>query len=342
MLRRTFLAQAAAAVTRGKMDKVTRLFNEVTKANGVASASLYVHRSKDIYRAFAGSARPDTVYILASISKPMTVTAVMTLVERGTLSLSDPVRKYIPEFHGGDRDLVTLKHLLTHTSGLPDMLPENEELRRRHAPIEEFVARTCRTGLLFKPGTQCKYQSMGILLASEIAQRVTKRPFRDFLRSTVFEPLGMTKTSLGLGGRQISDTALIQVTGNDDWNGNSSYWRNFGCPWGGVHSTVLDVARFVQYFLNPDDRVLKPATAKSMIQNQNAGLNEPWGLGWMVNPAKLARGCSPGAFGHWGSSGTLTWGDPATQTSFVLLTTKPAADSRDTVLAPVADAASEA
>ena len=342
MLRRSFLAQAAVALPKRRFDNAIRLLGETARANGVAAASLYVRRGEDVYGAVTGLARPETVFILASITKPMTAAAVMTLVDRGTLSLSDPVRKHIPEFRGGDRDLVTLKHLLTHTSGLPDMLPENEALRRRHAPIEDFVAGACRTPLLFKPGTECRYQSMGILLAAEIAQRVTRTPFRDFLRSAVFEPLGMTKTSLGLGGRKISETALIQVTGNEDWNGNSPYWRNFGCPWGGAHSTALDVARFLQYFLHPDNRVLKPATAASMIVNQNAGLNEPWGIGWMVNPAKLARGCSPGAYGHWGSSGTLAWADPATQTSFVLLTTKPAADSRDTVLAPVADAVSEA
>ena len=71
----------------------------------------------------------------------MTATGLMVLVDRREISLSHPVRKYIPEFRGGDRDLVTVRHLLTHTSGLPDMLPENDALRRRHAPLEDFVAR---------------------------------------------------------------------------------------------------------------------------------------------------------------------------------------------------------
>jgi CubicO group peptidase (beta-lactamase class C family) len=79
-----------------------------------------------------------------------------------------------------------------------------------------------------------------------------------------------------------------------------------------------------------------------MIVNQNRGLNEPWGIGWMTTPAKLAKACSARAFGHWGSTGTICWADPGTGVSFVLLTTRPAADSRGSVLAPVSDAVAEA
>jgi CubicO group peptidase (beta-lactamase class C family) len=222
------------------------------------------------------------------------------------------------------------------------MLPENEALRARHASLKEFVAGACKVPLLFKPGAECRYQSMGILLAAEIVERVTKAPLRDFLRAEVFGPLGMTRTSLGLGGRRISDTALCQVTGHDDWNWNSPYWRDLGAPWGGAHSTASDVGRFLEYFLKPDARVLKPATAASMIVNQNPQGIDRWGIGWMVTPDKLGKACSPRAFGHWGASGTITWADPASGASFVLLTTKPATDSRGTVLAPVSDAVSEA
>jgi CubicO group peptidase (beta-lactamase class C family) len=169
---------------------------------------------------------------------------------------------------------------------------------------------------------------------------VTRTPFRDFLRKAVFAPLGLEQTSLGLGGRKISDTAQCQVTGNDDWNWNSPYWRNLGSPWGGVHSTADEVARFFQWFLNPDGRVLKVETARSMTVNQNAGLNEPFGLGFMLKPGEFGNACSPRTFGHWGSTGTVGWADPATGVSMALLTTKPAEQSRKTVLIPVCDAVS--
>ena len=167
------------------------------------------------------------------------------------LRLDDPVRKFIPEFTGGDRDLITIRHLLTHTSGLPDMLPDNTELRKRHAPLSDFVAGVCKTPLLFKPGAEVRYQSMGILLAGEIVERVARaRPARISPQGTI-SAAGMKETSLGLGGRKIADTALCQVAGDDDWNWNSPYWRDLGAPWGGAHSTAADVRACSSSFCIP-------------------------------------------------------------------------------------------
>jgi beta-lactamase class C len=233
---------------------------------------------------------------------------------------------------------VTVEHLLTHTSGLPDMLPENIELRRRHAALDDFVAGTCRAPLLFKPGTKVSYQSMGILLAAEIAQRVTKMPFREFLRREVFLPLGMRQTSLGLGGRRIDGTAQCQVEGKDDWNWNSAYWRDLGAPWGGVHSTAADISKFLNSFLRPNGLVLKRDTAAGMIANHTPGLNDTWGLGWKLEPGAFARACSPRTFGHYGATGTVAWADPATGTRCVLLTTWPAEQSQAKLLVPVSEA----
>jgi CubicO group peptidase (beta-lactamase class C family) len=339
MLRRTFLSLAACAIRKGGLDQATSILNEATATGKVGAAVLYVRSGSQVHRAAFGKARVDTVFLLASISKPMTATAVMRLVDRKLVSLDDPVRKHIAEFSGGDRDLVTLRHLLTHTSGLPDMLPENEELRKKHAPLRDFVAATCKTPLLFKPGTQTRYQSMGILLAAEIAERVTRMAFRDFLKQAVFVPLGMTKSSLGLGGRKIADTAWSEVTGNDDWNWNSPYWRDLGSPWGGAHATADDVGRFLEYFLAPTDTVLRPETAASMVVNQNVGLNRPYGIGWSVSG--FPKACSPKTYGHGGSTGTSSWADPSSRTSFVLLTTRPAAESQKTVLTPVSTTIAE-
>src|SRR4029453_4379837 len=105
-----------------------------------------------------------------------TASAVLWLRDRRELALEDPVQKYLSAFRDAGRDAVTIRHLLTHTSGLPDMLPENTDLRRQHAPLSEFVARTCRTPLLFSPGTKVSYQSMGILLAAAIVEKVSGEP----------------------------------------------------------------------------------------------------------------------------------------------------------------------
>jgi beta-lactamase class C len=267
----------------------------------------------------------------------MTAAAVMVLMDRGQVSLSDPVQRFIPEFRGDGRDRVLVKHLLTHTSGLPDMLPENTELRKRHAPLSEFVAGTCRTPLLYAPGTQFLYQSMGILMAAEIVSRVAHQPLPAFLEEHVYRPLGMSKTSLGLGGRTIPQTMQCQVPEVSDWDWNSTYWRNLGAPWGGAHSNVGDVAKWLQYFAHPDSRVLKPATASAMITNQIPTLDQRWGIGWSLNNGKFGKGCSPSTFGHNGATGTLCWLDPKNGRTLVLLTTRPADLPDKRLLSPVSE-----
>lgn len=342
--RRSLLfSSVALAVRRERLDQAVQLISAKVTAGEVAAAVLHVRSGDQVLNQAFGAARsPRAVFLLASITKPMTATAVMILADRGELSLSDPVQKFIPEFQGGERNRVVLRHLLTHTSGLPDMLPENDELRKRHAPLKEFVAATCRTPLLFSPGTRVQYQSMGVLLAGEIVERVARRPLRDFLRAQVFERLGMPDTSLGLGGRKIPDTMQCQVDVHTDWDWNSAYWRDLASPWGGAHSTASDVSRFLHYFVRPDSPVLKAETAAAMITNQTQGLNLPWGLGWMTGEGRLAKGSSSRTFGHSGSTGTIAWLDPEKDLSLVLLTTKPAAVSQKTLLGPVSDVVASA
>jgi CubicO group peptidase (beta-lactamase class C family) len=328
----------AAIQTGGAVEKI----EAATRSGDVSAAALYVSQGKTVLERGFGKARSAReVFLLASITKPMTAAALMKLVERGKIALDDPANKYIPEFKGDGRERITIKMLLTHTSGLPDMVPENNDLRKKHAPLKEFVAATCRTPLLFAPGTQCRYQSMGILLASEIAQRITNMPFRDFLKKEIYSPLGMSQTFLGLGSLKIPDTAQCQVPSDDDWNWNSPYWRDLGAPWGGAHASAGDVGRFLEFFLHPRDGALKASTARTMITNQNQGLNRQWGIGFMCQPGGFGKKCSPRTFGHYGSTGTVAWADPEKDVICVLLTTKPADQSRAGLLGPVSDLIAE-
>lgn len=342
-----------AALRKDKLDQAAELIAGTVSEGRVRAASLCVRQGAFTFQRSFGEARnPNAIFLVASISKPMTATGVTALADRGELALSDPVHRFIPEFTEDGRRRITIRHLLTHTSGLPDMLPENVELRKRHAPLEEFVDRVLRTPLLFQPGAKVKYQSMGILLAAEVAQRITGQPFPEYLEKEVFAPLGMNRTSLGLGRFRIQDTMLCQVDdapgiygGGEDtsgWNWNSAYWRNLATPWGGVHSTGPDIARFVEYFMEPDGRVLKPETARSMIVNQNEGLNLPWGIGFEVLSDDFGRGCSERAFGHTGATGTIAWADPDKKLSYVFLTTWPANASDKPLRKPVSDLISEA
>lgn len=343
-----------AAMKTGGLEEAASMVQQTVAAGKIRAAALYVSTPGGAFqRGFGAAKTPDAIFLIASITKPMTAAGVMKLVDAGELRIDDPIRKFIPEFSEGDRSLITIRHALTHTSGLPDQLPENVELRQRHAPLSEFVKHSIRTPLLFKPGARHKYQSMGILLAAEVAQRITRKPFPEFLDEAVFRPLGMTRTALGLGRFKIPETMQCQVTeapgmyggGSSDarsWHWNSPYWRNLAAPWGGAHSTGPDIAKFLGYFLKPHAGFLKPQTAASMIVNQAGNVDHPWGIGFAMKPGSFGRGCSSKTFGHSGATGTLAWADPATGRVFVLLTTLPAEQSRPLVINPVSDKVSEA
>ena len=107
----------------------------------------------------APDTQPDSVFLLASITKPVTAWALMMLWIREKFRQHDRVDCYLPEFRGGARDRVKVRHLLSHTSGMPDMLPNNTELRRAHEPLEEFVRCALQTPLLFQPNSDFRYQS---------------------------------------------------------------------------------------------------------------------------------------------------------------------------------------
>ncbi|MCP5110749.1 MAG: beta-lactamase family protein, partial [bacterium] len=343
MERRKFLAGAGllagdkvfGALKRGKLDEAAAWIKKAVDRDHVRAATLHVRQRTFTFRRAFGEARsPDAIFLIASITKPMTATGVMVLADRGELALPDPVHKFIPEFTEGHRRKITIHHLLTHSSGLPDMLPENVDLRKRGEPLSEFVKGTIRTPLLFEPGTQVKYQSMGILLAAEVVQRITGQQFPAFLEKEVFTPLGMKRTALGLGKLSLPSTMQCQVEhapglygGGEDtssWNWNSPYWRNLAAPWGGAHSTGPDIAKFLENFLNPDGNLLKPETAAAMVKNQTAGLNEPRGIGFVVKPGSFGNACSNRTFGHSGATGTIAWADPASELTCVVLTTLPA------------------
>ncbi len=322
-----------------RFEEACRLIRVQTDGGEVAAAVLHVRRAgQELTRAF-GAARVDLPFLIASPTKPMTASAVLWLRDRRELALSDSVRRYLPAFRGSQRAEVTIGHLLTHTSGLPDMLPENVELRRRHAPLAEFVERTCRTPLLFRPGAKVSYQSMGILLAAAIVEKVSGEPMPAFLARTIFSPLGMGQSSLGLGGRAIADTAQCQVPDAErsDWDWNSPYWRNLGAPWGGAHATARDLGVFLEAFTSADGGVLSGATCREMRAIQTGTLRPSFGLGWQRDPGAFGRTCSTETFGHFGSTGTMAWHDPTTATTFVLLTTRPATESKASLLLPASE-----
>jgi CubicO group peptidase (beta-lactamase class C family) len=293
------------------------------------------------------------MFLLASITKTLTAAAVMTLVDQGKLRLDDPVAKTLPEFSDGQRQQITLGELLTHTSGLPDQLPENAALRKAHSSLADFVAATLRTPLLFEPGKRFSYSSMGILLASEVARRITGTDIRELVDRAVFQPLEMKRSAMGLGRFKLEDVILNQVehaapeAGAGDptakeWDWNSPWWRSLGAPWGAAHASAPDVARFFGEFLHPTGRMMKPETARLLVKNHNPEGIAPRGLGFAVGSKSASPGCSEKTFSHSGSSGTFAWADPATDTVCVVLTTLPGSAASPHPLRVAADLVAKA
>ena len=251
----------------------------------------------------------------------------MKLVEQGELLLSDRVHHLIPEFGKKGRFGTTVRHLLTHTSGLPDMLDNNIELRQKQMPLEEFVKDTCLTEQLFKTGHASRYQSMGFALLGQIIFNISGKTCSDYLRDEFFKPLGMNDTELGAPDswyeginptiERLAECSLPKEFSDcDDWGWNSRYWLQLGAPWGGLLTTPVDLARYCQMMLSKgmlnQTKVLGRATVETATQNHLPFIKYlpveeqqlyPWGLGWRMSWPGSSRNMgdllSPTTYGHW-------------------------------------------
>ena len=289
---------------------------------------------------------PDTLFAVASVTKPFTATAIMQLAERGLLSIDQPVRELIPEFAGPGKENITLRHFLTHTSGLPEYAEDNEEIRQQQRGLDAFVRSYCRGRLLFPSGSQWSYSNYGFGLAGEIIARFSGRGYHEFVTEEILAPLGMRDSYLRPPQSVWDRIAWVWLpdephTAHERYN--SSYFRRLGIPWGGLYTTPGDLAVFAQTFLqggaHGGRRILGAATAREMTRNQlsesirdTSGVarwrTASWGIGWDVkgNKAPHHSGAltSPVTFGHTGSSGSMLWADPALDLVCVMIGTRSA------------------
>jgi CubicO group peptidase (beta-lactamase class C family) len=344
---------ATANWNRAKLDDAAKLMQGWIGDGRVQGASILVTQgaNRTFARNFGTTTGTDPVFLLASITKPMTAAAVMTLVDAGKLSLDDKVTKFFPSFTGEGREAITIRHCLTHSSGLPDMLADDEMLREKQAPLTRYRDGALKAPLKFAPGTSYSYSSMGILLASYITEQISGTPFAQYMEEKIYQPLGMTKTTLGLRGRDKASTVASQPApamteaGKRswvNWNWNSDYWRGLGAPWGGALGSASDIARFYDEFLFQRGKILKPQTETLMINNQSPPGVSPQGLGFCLVPRIGSPANSPRTFGHNGSTGTLSWADPDTGTICIVLTTLYEASVRPHPIRLVSDIVAQA
>lgn len=345
MNRRIFLYTGAAlpwvtplfgALQKERFDAAADVLRSAVTAGPMRSAVLHVRqRASSWTQRFGNAPTDDAPFLLGSITKPICITALMTLFDKETFSLDDRAQRFLPKFKGDGREAVTLRHLLTHVSGLPDQLPNNAELRSKHATLAEFVEHAQRVPLSFVPTSRYQYSSMGILLASHIAELISGVEIKTLVNRVVLQPLGMKHSALGLGQFALTDVMQCQTefaapeAGAGDpaaknWDWNSPYWRTLGAPWGGAHASAADIGRFLAEFLYQEGRVVKPETARLMTSNHNPAGFSPRGLGLAVGASAGSPGCSERTFGHTGSTGTIAWADPSTETICVVLTSLPA------------------
>jgi CubicO group peptidase (beta-lactamase class C family) len=303
------------------------------------------------YEPGAPSVRTDTLYDLASLTKVIvTTTMAMILVDEGRLDLSKPVSAFLPEFRGGDKDEVTVAHLLTHSSGIDWWAPLFKELKGQDAYVRHIVSMP----LVFEPGAKSLYSDLGIVLLGEIVERVSGRRLDAFARERIFGPLGMKET-LYLPGPDLRPR--VAPTENDPWRGRvlqgevhdeNAHALGGIAPHAGLFGTAPDLARFAQALLNGGALEHRRIVSREVVERftRKAGIPESSrALGWDTPSPNSSAGdlLSPRSFGHTGFTGTSLWIDPERK-MFVILLTNRVHPSRDNnairqVRRDVADAA---
>lgn len=281
--------------------------------------------------------KSDALFWIASMTKPVTATAILILQDEGKLSVDDPVAKYIPELGqlkmpDGKPAVVTLKHLLTHTSGM--LLEAPRDVLTNAHKLSDLIPAYASAPLRFEPGTKWEYCQAGINSLGRVVEVVSGKSLPDFVRERIFQPLGMNDTTfyptqgqarrLATSYRKEGDglvAAPRAVTKPD----------HFAAANGGLYSTASDYARFCQMLLNDGTleghQILKPQTAKMMRTIQTGRIKtgftpgDGWGLGVCVvrEPQGVTAMLSPGTFGHGGAYGTQAWIDPVKGVIYILM-----------------------
>jgi CubicO group peptidase (beta-lactamase class C family) len=288
--------------------------------------------------------RADAIFWIASMTKPITATAVLVLADEGKLSIDDAAAKYLPELgamNNADgsalKTPVTIRHLLTHTSGLP----ENERAETLAAKdLQDLVAAFAKRPMQFEPGTKWQYCQTGINSLGRIVEVVSGKRLDVFLGERICKPLGMTDTTFYPTGEQqkriatsykLEDGKLVPAAIGAFEGRDLADTTRVPLANGGLFSTAHDYGRFVQMLLNDGTldgkTIVKPETVTMMRTVQSGDLKTgftpgcAWGLGVCITrePQGVTAALSPGSFGHGGAYGTQAWVDPVKKVGYVLM-----------------------
>ncbi len=273
-----------------------------------------------------------TLWDLASVTKVVGLTsALMQLVSAGRVDLDAPVRQYLPEFVGAGKERVTVRHLMTHTGGMPSWRP----LHKEAVGPDSAIALVMITALDTLPGARMVYSDLGLITMGKLVERVSGQPLDRYLADRVFRPAGMVET---LFNPPVSLRPRIAPTEIDSWRARhlrgevhdeNAFAVGGVAGHAGLFSSAEDLARFARMYLNrgtlDGQRILDSATVRQFTTGQDSARHNR-GLGWM----KPSRGqgwfggalMSTNAYGHTGFTGTSLYMDPDRDVFVILLSNR--------------------
>ena len=272
-----------------------------------------------------------TLFDVASVTKVIaTTSAMMKLYDEGRLSLSDPVSRYIPQFSGGKKDSVTIRHLLTHSAGLPPFKKLWEICKTKEEALDTVFG--CQ--LIYSPGDSMVYSDLGFITLGKVVEKITGMPLDEYVRQTFFQPLGMNNTGFTPTEAIFSRIAPTEIatTWRKKTVQGTVHDENAGLLGGvsghaGLFSNVSDLAVFMQMLMNGGTyggvRYLSDTTVSLFIRKQSARSTRA--LGWDTkSPTGSSAGSrfSMSSFGHTGFTGTCIWADPERNLFVVFLTNR--------------------
>jgi CubicO group peptidase (beta-lactamase class C family) len=335
---------ASVGLDGTKLGKIADAMDAHVSAKEISGAvMLVVKDGKVAYEEAVGhcdiaAARPmkaDTIFAIASMTKPITGTAVMILVDEGKLSLDDPISNFIPEFKNaklknGDalQREITVRDVVTHTSGLSGD-------QQNVGTIQETAKKLAERPLEFQPGEKWMY-SPGLTVAGAVVEIVSKQPFDKFLEERLFAPLGMKDTTFNPSKQQHERIVKLYKKEGDKLQETSHWINDFSKhrepnPSGGLFSTAADQGAFYAMVLAGGElngkRILSEKATKELTKIHSGETKtgftpgNGWGIGWCVvqEPQGPTQHLGKGSAGHGGAFGTQGWMDPTKNMAFVLM-----------------------
>jgi len=358
----------SAQLDAARFPEIDAAVEQAVAAHQLPGAVVHLERGGQAYERAYGklSYEPDarpvgaaTVFDAASLSKVLaTAPSVLKLVEEGRIDLDAKLVTYFPECANGGKDAITIRHLLTHSSGLPSGLPAKPAWHGDAAAH----ALACSQAVTHPPGTFFRYSDINYILLGQLVQKVSGMPLDEFARTRIFEPLKMLDTGyVPLRRMDSARVALIAPTQKGREDGGAGHGdlapgqllqgvvhdptarRMDGVAGSaGVFTTAHDVARYARMLLQGGEldgvRILSADSVRLMTTPQSpAGIEALRGLGMDINSPYAVRPRGTlfpvGSYGHTGFTGCVLWIDPGSRTFYVLLSNRVYPDDKSNVLA---------